>query len=106
MAAAEIDHRGFDELMRGAGPVLVNYSSPWCFYCRRISGVYDAIARKYADRIRVVTVNTDENAALARQEEIEILPTLVLYSKGRAVDSIVLPESQEMIETLIRRVLE
>lgn len=106
MAAAEIDHRRFDELMSGGGFVLVNYCSPWCFYCRKISAVYDAIARQYEGRVRVVTVNTDENAALAHREEIEIVPTLVLYRGGRAIDSIVAPESREMIEALIKGALE
>lgn len=105
MAAAEIDHKRFDELMGGDTPVLVNFCSPWCFYCRKISAVYDAIASRYEGRIHVVTVNTDENTALARREEIEILPTLVLYSGGRAIDSIVSPESREMIEMLITKTL-
>lgn len=106
MAAAEIDHRRFDELMSGGGFVLVNYCSPWCCLSRRISGAYDEVARRYGERLSVVQVNADEHAALIRQEEIEVLPTLVLYRGGRAIDSIVAPESREMIEALIKGALE
>ena len=42
----------------------------------------------------------------ARQQEIEVVPTLVLYRGGRELDSIVAPESQSMIEAFLRRALK
>lgn len=101
MAAKHIDFKQFEELMKGSKPVLVDFWAPWCKYCVKITDAYDRIAQQYGDKIEVVKVNIDDNEALAVQEEIEIIPTLVLYQNGKAVGSIVAPESKSMIEEFI-----
>ena len=101
MAAININHEQFERLLAGENPVLVDFWAPWCTYCRRISDAYDRIAQEYADKLEVVKVNIDDNEALAMQEKIEIIPTLVLYHGGKAAGSIVAPESKAMIEAFI-----
>lgn len=101
MAAMHINHEQFNQLMSSDKPVLVDFWAPWCVYCRKISDAYDRIAEQYEGRIEVVKVNIDDNQALAEQEQIEIIPTLVLYQNGEALGSIVAPESKAMIEAFI-----
>ncbi|MBR3796448.1 MAG: thioredoxin-disulfide reductase [Clostridia bacterium] len=101
MAAVNINQEQFNRLIAGEKPVLVDFWAPWCTYCRRISDAYDRIAQEYADRLEVVKVNIDDNEALAIQEKIEIIPTLVIYRGGKAAASIVAPESKAMIEGFI-----
>jgi len=101
MAAKPINHEQFHQLTMDGRPVLVNFWAPWCVYCRRISDAYDRIAEQYGDEIEVVKVNIDDNQALSEQEQIEIIPTMVLYQGGKALSSIVVPESKAMIETFI-----
>ena len=104
MTAKHIDQEGFDRMIKSGRLTLVNYSAPWCAYCRRISDAYDAIAQEYAEVIDVVKVNTDAHGALASRERIEILPTFVLYEDGEAIGSIVAPESGAMIRDFIQRI--
>ena len=87
-----------DALARSEKPVLVDFWAPWCTYCRRIAPAFDKIAQQYADSLIVGKVNIDEEPALAQQEQIEVIPTLVLYRGGQAVASIVAPESKAMID--------
>ena len=54
----------------------------------------------------VAKVNIDEEPQLAQAERIEMLPTLVLYRDGKAIDSIVAPDSEAMIDRFIREALE
>ena len=82
-------------------PVLVDFWAPWCTYCRRIGPAFDKIAQQYADSLIVGKVNIDEEPALAQQEQIEVIPTLVLYRDGQAVASIVAPESKAMIDQFL-----
>ena len=87
-------------------PVLVDFWAPWCTYCRRIGPSFDKIARQYAGSLLVGTVNIDEEPDLARQERIEVIPTLVLYLDGQAVASIVAPDSKSMIEQFLEESLK
>ncbi|MBS7218726.1 MAG: thioredoxin family protein [Oscillospiraceae bacterium] len=105
MSAVNMDQKLFDELLAGDRPVLVDFWAPWCGYCRRISAPYDRIAEEHQDHLTVGKVNVDEEAQLAEAERIEVLPTLVLYRNGKAVGSIVAPESKAMIEAFIQETL-
>lgn len=91
--------------VEGDKPVLVDFWAPWCVYCRRIAPAVEMIAQQYADSLVVAKVNIDEAPALARQERIEVLPTLVLYHKGQVLGSIVAPESKARIEEFIQDTL-
>ena len=81
--------------------ILVDYWAPWCTYCRRIGPAYEKIAEQYGETITVAKVNIDEEPLLAQQERIEVIPTLVLYKGGRAIGSVVAPESKAAIEAFV-----
>ena len=87
-------------------PVLVDYWAPWCVYCRRIAPAYEKIAEEYGDQLVIGKVNIDEESQLAEAEKIEVIPTLVLYRGGKAVDSIVAPDSKAAIERFIQTAME
>ena len=105
MAAQQINQEHFENLIREGKPVLVDFWAPWCGYCRWIGPAYDRLADIYQDRLIAVKINIDENPNLAEAEQIEVIPTLVLYKNGKAVDSIVAPESQPAIAEFIDRAL-
>jgi thioredoxin 1 len=95
----------FNSSIQGDRPVLVDFWAPWCVYCRRIAPAMEKVAQQYADSVLVAQVNVDDEAALAAREQIEVIPTLVLYQNGKALGSIVAPESKARIEEFIRETL-
>ena len=86
-------------------PVLVDFWAPWCVYCRRIGPAFDKLGEELSDQLVFGKINIDEENALAVQEQIEVIPTLVLYQNGQAIGSIVAPESKAKIEAFIRESL-
>ena len=102
MAAMNITHEQFNKAMESGKAILVDFWALWCSYCRRIGPAYDKVAAQYAQSLEVVKVNIDEEPVLANQERIEVIPTLVLYQGGKALGSIVAPESKAAIDAFIQ----
>ena len=106
MSAINMNKAQFDQFMHEEKPVLVDYWEPWCVYCRSIAPAYVKIAEEYGDQLVIGKVNIDEESQLAEAEKIEVIPTLVLYRGGKAVDSIVAPDSKAAIERFIQDAME
>lgn len=105
MAAMNISYEAFQNLMEEGKAVLVDFWAPWCSYCRRINPAYDKVAQQYGEELVVAKVNIDDEPQLAQKEQIEVIPTLVLYRNGEALGSIVAPESKAMIDAFIQETL-
>ena len=105
MAAVNINKKQFQQMIQGDKPVLVDFWAPWCGYCRRIGPAYEKVAEEYGDRLAVVKINIDEEGTLAEEARVEVIPTLILYRDGKAVDSIVNPGSKAAIDQFIQAAL-
>ena len=102
MAAINISNKDFSQAMAEGKAILVDFWAPWCSYCRRIGPAYDKIAEQFGEELIIAKVNIDDEPLLANQEQIEVIPTLVLYKDGKALASVVAPESKAAIESFIR----
>ena len=100
MAAIDINQEQFQQMIQRDKPVLVDFWAPWCGYCRRIGPAYEKVAEEYGDRL-----NIDEEGTLAEEARVEVIPTLILYRDGKAVDSIVNPGSKAAIDQFIQAAL-
>ena len=89
----------------GSQPVLVEFWAPWCVYCRRIAPALNKLSEQYQGSVVVGQVNIDEEPLIAGKEQIEVIPTLVLYQNGKALGSIVAPESKARIEAFVQEAL-
>ena len=105
MAAMNINNERYQELLQADKPLLVDFWAPWCSYCRRIAPAYEKIAEQYEARIVVGKLNIDEEPQIAHDEQIEVIPTLVLYQGGQALGSIVAPDSKAAIDAFIQETL-
>lgn len=95
--AKDLVSNDFDtEVLQSDVPYLVDFWAPWCGPCRMMSPVVDAVAAKYAGRLKVGKVNVDEAADLAGRFGIRSIPTLMIFKGGQQVDTLVgaVPEAE------------
>lgn len=93
------------EVFHSGKPVLVEFSAPWCVYCRRLAPAFERVAEEYQDTLVFSTVNIDEEPELAQSEQIEVVPTLRIYQNGQVLGSIVAPESKAQLAAFIEKAL-
>lgn len=67
------------------GAVLVEFTAMWCMPCRMLEPVLQQLARSYAGRVRVMSVDTDRQPSLAERFEVRTVPTLLLMREGEVV---------------------
>ena len=102
MRAMNLNTEQFNNLLDAGKTHLLDFWAPWCVYCRRISAAYDKLAEQYGDKLVIAKINIDDEPEAANQEQINVIPTLVLYQGGETVASIVAPESKAKIEEFLR----
>lgn len=78
-----------EEVLENEIPVLVDFWAPWCGPCRMVATVVDEIADEYAEKIKVVKINTDINHRIPEEYGIRSIPTLMLFKKGQRVETVI-----------------
>lgn len=73
------------DVLADPGAVLVDFSADWCPPCQMIAPVLEQIAAQQIGRLRVLTVDVDENPVVADLYTVTKMPTLVLFRAGREV---------------------
>jgi thioredoxin 2 len=68
-------------------PVLVDMWAPWCGPCRMVSPVLEQLAGEFAGGLKLVKVNADESPAISQRFEVLAIPTLILFERGKVVDT-------------------
>ena len=78
-----IDGATFErEVLGSTVPVIVDFWAPWCKPCEAIAQHLHGIADEWAERVRLVRVNVDEEVGLSGRYGVLSLPTVILFAGG------------------------
>ena len=106
MSILNMNAESYRKFTQAEQPVLVEFSAPWCVYCRRLAPALESVAEEYRDTLVFGAVNIDDEPELAQSEKIEVVPTLLIYQNGQVLGSIVAPESRAQLVAFIEETLQ
>jgi len=91
-----------NEAGRGV-PTVIDFYATWCGPCKNIAPLFDMLKGEYSSKINFVSVDVDQDVALAEKYGIAAMPTFVfLDAEGNEIDRIVGADSEKLAETVDR----
>ncbi len=85
-------------------PKLWDFFATWCPPCKKQAPIIEELAKEYAGRIEIISIDTDKNPELARKFNIQAIPTLVfLDAEGKELSRNVGLMSREEILARFRQ---
>lgn len=92
----EFTDANFDqEVLRSGQPVLVDFWAEWCMPCRMLAPTIDAVAERFAGKVKVGKVDTDANREIAVKYNISAIPTIIVFKDGEVAKRLVGLKSED-----------
>ncbi len=73
----------FSKILNDEKPVLVDFHAEWCGPCKMMAPELKKFANSHKEQVRVLKIDIDKNRATANQFNIQGVPTLILFKKGK-----------------------
>ena len=96
MATVNVTDENFDnEVLKSLKPIVVDFWAEWCGPCKQIGPILEEISEEKKNIIKIVKINIDENPNIPQKYGVRGIPTLILFSNGKLIDTKVgsLPKS-------------
>jgi thioredoxin 1 len=82
-----------------SGPVLLEFGTGWCEFCRAIQGPLESLLASFP-QVRHIKVEDGKGRPLGRSFHVKLWPNFVFLRDGRVVMQLARPEREEVRQGL------
>ncbi|MGH6956980.1 MAG: thioredoxin [Caulobacteraceae bacterium] len=70
------------DVLKAAGPVLVDFWAEWCGPCKQIAPSLDQISSELAGHVTIAKLNIEESPTTPSRYGVRGIPTMMLFKDG------------------------
>ena len=75
----------FTKRIQESDAVVVDFYAKWCAPCLKMMPMVDALSTSYQGKVTVIKVEADGNQAILQANEIDEIPSFLVYRKGKLI---------------------
>ena len=105
----EVYSQNFEsEVLQSKLPTLVDFWAPWCQPCLLMAPGLEAIAVELEGKLKVAKLNTEitENRDLAMQYQIQSIPNMKLFSRGKVIQEFIGLRPKEILQKDLEKIIQ
>lgn len=85
----EIDEKEFNALLSEGRPMVLDIWATWCGPCQVMGPMLEQLSSVYEGSVAFYKSNVDSNPQLAKRFNVMSIPTLLMFSGGKKVGTVV-----------------
>ena len=84
----DLDSLNFHDAISQNKLLLVDFWTEWCGPCKSMHPIFSRMAKKY-DHVRFARVNVDNSQDVAREFNVQSIPTFIMFKDGEIANQMV-----------------
>ncbi len=102
-----VDEKEFyEKVLNCKKPVFIDFWAVWCPPCRMMEPLLNDIMNMYKDRVEFIKVNVDINKKIAKDYDIQGVPSYMIIKGKKKIKEIIGASSKKQLADLIEEAIE